>query len=84
MHTNASIIARFFIAVEDYIASQNMRGFKTFCDMYDLPRVSLIRLQTETHRQFHPEWLALMVTLGYSANWLLTGKGKMKSQSDNQ
>lgn len=76
------IIDRFFIAVRHHITTEKIRGFKTFCDMYSLPRVSLLRLEKEHHRQFHPEWLALLVEkCGYSAHWLLTGKGQMKAVS---
>ncbi|MGY5550822.1 hypothetical protein ACXA18_03235 [Riemerella anatipestifer] len=72
------IIRRFFVAVEHYILIEDLRGFSTFCKLYDLPRTNLLRLKKEPHRQFHPEWLTLLVKLGYSAHWLLTGEGEMK------
>lgn len=75
--TNAKIISRFFIVIEHYMQVNDIRFFSNFCKEYDLPRATLLRLQKEPHRQFHPEWLSLMVSLGYSAHWLLTGKGQM-------
>lgn len=74
---NTLIIGRFFAAIHHYMESNNIRFFSNFCEAYDMPRTSLLRLEKEPHRQFHPAWLAKMVSLGYSAHWLLTGKGDM-------
>ncbi|SHJ07189.1 hypothetical protein SAMN05443429_108125 [Cruoricaptor ignavus] len=68
---------RFFVAVWHYIANHNMRGFATFCRLYGLQQGNLYRLAQNPTRQFNPNLLTLMVKLGYSANWLLTGHGSM-------
>ncbi len=87
---NTTVVERWFIAVQHYIYEENLRGFKTFCEMYDLPRTTLARMEKEPHRHFHTEWLTLLVEkCGYSAHWLLTGKGPMiaeikeKAQKEN-
>lgn len=77
MQTDKHIIERFFKSINHYMVTNKVRFFSNFCDDHNLPRATLLRLEKEPHRQFHPEWLALMVNLGYSAHWLLTGKGKM-------
>lgn len=74
---NYPIVHRFFIAVGNYIESHNISGFQSFCNEYNLPRTRLLRLKRDPHRFLDPKWLALLVQLGYSAHWLLTGEGKM-------
>lgn len=71
------IISRFFTAVKHHINTTEIRFFSTFCQRYNMPRSTLLRMRKEPHRQFHPSWLSLMVSLGYSPRWLLTGKGEM-------
>lgn len=77
MGNNEQIVYRFFVAVNHYILMENLRGLQTFCNVYNLPRTRLLKLRREPHRQLEPEWLSLLVKLGYSAHWLLTGDGEM-------
>lgn len=74
------IVKRFFIALRHHMQVNNIRFFSQFCEEYNLPRTTLLRLEKEPHRQFHLEWLSLMVSLGYSAHWLLTGEGELKEE----
>ncbi|WP_018674881.1 hypothetical protein [Riemerella columbina] len=72
------IVRRFFVAIEHYLLTSEINEFKAFCLKYDLPRANILRIRKEPYRKFHPEWLAVMAKLGYSAHWLLTGEGEMK------
>lgn len=77
MQTNSDIIKRFFEAIRYYMKTQNIRFFSNFCRQFNLPRTTLVRLEKEPHRQFHLHWLCIIVELGFSAHWLLTGEGEM-------
>ena len=74
------IVKRYFIALRHHMQVNNIRFCSQFCEEHNLPRTTLLRLEKEPHRQFHLEWLSLMVSLGYSAHWLLTGEGELKEE----
>lgn len=74
------VVRRWFVAVYHHIALEGL-NFKSFCDLYGLPRTVLLRMEKEPHRHFRTEWLTFLVEkLGYSAEWLLTGNGPMKAK----
>ncbi|MFB9120944.1 hypothetical protein ACFFUE_07040 [Bergeyella porcorum] len=71
------VVRRWFLVVYLHIESENS-NFSKFCEDYNLPRTTLLRIEKENNRHFRLEWLTLAVEiLGCSADWLLTGKGPM-------
>ncbi|RKT01045.1 hypothetical protein BCF58_0256 [Chryseobacterium defluvii] len=74
------IVRRFFTAVYHVIATENLRGFHTFCVINNLNTSNMARLTKEPHRQFPLNLLTLMVEkYNFSAHWLVTGKGPLKN-----
>lgn len=73
------IVGRFFEALMWLKESKQIRGVKTFTDRYGIHRRSLQRLQkTPETNDFKAAWLTyLVVDYGISAQWLLTGEGRM-------
>lgn len=73
------IVGRFFEALAYLKASRQIRGVKTFTDRYGIHRRSLQRLQKDpSTNDFKAVWLTyLVVDFGVSAQWLLTGEGRM-------
>lgn len=73
------IVARFFEALAWLKESRQIRGVKTFTDRYGIHRRSLQRLQKNPGtNDFKAAWLTYLVTdFGISADWLLTGEGRM-------
>lgn len=81
MPNDYPIVKRFFMAVFHTIATENYRGFKTFCDVNNIDGSNLSRLIKNPSRQFNPHYLFIMVKkYGYSAHWLITGEGPMKAK----
>lgn len=74
-----AIVGRFFEALEALKDSRRIRGTKTFTDRYGIHRGSLLRLRKNPGtNDFKVAWLTyLVVDYGISAQWLLTGEGKM-------
>lgn len=71
------VVRRWFLAVYLHIELEKS-NFSRFCEEHNLPRTTLLRIEKENNRHFRLEWLTLAVEkLGYSAHWLLTGKGSM-------
>lgn len=69
------IVRRWFLIVYLHIELENS-NFSKFCEDYNLPRTTLLRIEKDNNRHFHLEWLTLAVEkLGCTADWLLTGKG---------
>lgn len=73
------IVERFFEALAWLKESRQIRGVKTFTDRYGIHRRSLQRLQKNPGtNDFKAAWLTYLVTdFGISADWLLTGEGRM-------
>ncbi|MFB5946076.1 hypothetical protein [Albibacterium profundi] len=73
------IVKRFFQALNELIALKRIRGVQTFTRQYGINRRNLSKLQKDHSRDiFQVEWLKHLVDdYGFSAKWLLTGKGKM-------
>ena len=74
-----AINARFFEALEALIQIKAVNSFHEFCTLYKVDRRNMERLQREPHREFPMFLLAtLVLDFGISANWILTGRGRMK------
>ena len=73
------IVGRFFEALAWLKESRQIRGVKTFTDRYGIHRRSLQRLQKDpSTNDFKAAWLTyLVIDFGISADWLLTGEGRM-------
>jgi hypothetical protein len=85
MNTPATkqIIERFYSALDAIIAKKDIRGVATYCRLYDIDRRNFIAQRKDLDRGwFQASWLQPMVKdYGVSAEWLLTGMGRMfKSQ----
>lgn len=69
---------RFFEALDALIAQKKLRGKKTFATLYEINWGTFYKLRKEPEREFQLSFLTILVTdFGVSADWLLTGKGKM-------
>lgn len=73
------IIKRFFEALYYLKAARVIRGKGTFTREHGIDRWNLYKLEKNPERDiFQPAWLAYLVNdYGISADWLLTGRGKM-------
>jgi len=77
------IIERFYSSLDAIIAKKDIRGVATYCRLYDIDRRNFINQRKDLDRGwFQVSWLQPMVKeYGVSAEWLLTGMGRMfKSQ----
>lgn len=77
--TGVEITERFFIALECLKQAKTIRGIKTFTDENDINRWNLYTVKDNPESSIlKPEWLSILVKdYGISAEWLLTGKGRM-------
>lgn len=74
------IVKRFFAAIFDVIANKVEPDFNNFCTSNNLSYRNVEKLITNPHFCMKSEWVAILVVkYGYSADWLLTGRGKMKN-----
>lgn len=72
-------VIRFFAAVFDLIAEEKVQDFYNFCKENSLNDANMKRIITNPNANVKVEHIAILVNkYGYSANWLITGKGKMK------
>lgn len=73
------IVERFFKVIEYLKASKEIRGLKTFCDLYDINRRNLMYCENNPESgMFKLTWLAILIKdYNVSAEWLMTGKGEM-------
>lgn len=76
------VVKRFFRALSVLINRKKLRGRKTFTDRYGINRRALYRLEKElSYGIFQVSWLTYLVEdYGVSAEFLLTGKGKILSE----
>ena len=82
--TSKSIIERFYVSLDAIIAKGDIRGVNTYCRLYEIDRRNFIAQRKDLERGwFQVSWLYPMVKVyGVSAEWLLTGSGRMfKSQN---
>jgi hypothetical protein len=75
------IVTRFFLAIDELVAMNRLRGIKTFTDMYDLDRRNFIRIRkNKNSKMFQLSWIVYIVRdFGVSMEWIMTGRGKMFS-----
>lgn len=79
-HTETLLVEeRFFAALEACIATGIVRSEAGFCAAHGLDRRSLWTQRHDHGRgYFQPSWLVwLVLDGGVSADWLLTGRGRM-------
>lgn len=82
-----AITKRFFLAVDVLIGQRQIRGMKTFTDLYGINYWNFSSLRKEpARRMLKPEWLTYLVSdFGVNADWLLTGVGSMfKTQDETE
>jgi hypothetical protein len=70
---------RFYSSLDAIIAMGTIRGVNTYCILYDIDRRNFLAQRKDMDRGwFQLSWLYPMVKeYGVSAEWLLTGMGKM-------
>lgn len=79
-YNNFPVVYRTFKAIYSIIVKEDMKGFKTFCEVNELSRDHLRRLEKEPRRLLPTNILTLLVKkYGISAHWLITGEGEMIS-----
>lgn len=81
IETHAEVVSRFFQAYQYLIDNKIVSTRVEFCQMLNIDRPNFMKQQKDHSRciiKLH--WLTFMVErFGISAEWLLTGKGKMKT-----
>lgn len=77
--TNAEIKDRFFEALKYLKEKKIIRGAATFCNKYGIDRRNIHRIKNNDNGTIKACWLTwLVLEYGVSANWLLTGRGKIR------
>lgn len=73
------IMERFYSALDAIIAMKKIRGVNTYCRLYEIDRRNLQANRKDLDRGwFQLSWLQPLVKeYGVSAEWLLTGSGRM-------
>ncbi|MDD4190392.1 MAG: hypothetical protein PHI28_03625 [Mangrovibacterium sp.] len=76
-----SVILRFYEAIDAIITRGDIRGIKTYCDLYNIDRRNFYaqKKNIDSKRlRFQISWMVPVVRdFKVNATWLLTGKGKM-------
>jgi hypothetical protein len=78
---NRQIIDRYFDALEMLIGAGKVESKSDFCARYDIDRANFLRNRRLPGSKF-PLFLLTVLVADYnvSANWLLTGRGKVFQQ----
>ncbi len=76
------ITNRFFEAVDSLVSEKKLRGVQTLAKQMGVGNATLrklkLRCKNNQKHSIKPEFMHFLVTeYGVSAEWLLTGKGKM-------
>lgn len=73
------ITKRFFEAIDFLKDTKEIRGLQTFTRRYDINKWNMLTLKKDPmNRILKPEYLSYLVRdYGISADWLLTGRGKI-------
>lgn len=75
---SVQVIDRFFFALDILKNRRVIRGKATFCRMAGANRRNFWLLEKDHSRDlFQTGWLTVLVRLGVSPLWLLTGTGKI-------
>lgn len=76
------VVERFFDAVESLIACGRMKNYQEFIDRYGIIKSKFYDARRNKERKLlQISWLAYLINdYGVSAEWLMTGKGKMFHQ----
>lgn len=76
------IIKRFFEALYYLKSEHEIRGKQTFTAKFGINRWNMNTLEKDMTRDiFQPAWLTYLVAeYGISPEWLLTGRGEIKSR----
>lgn len=77
------ITKRFFEAIDYLKKEKTIRGLKTFTKKHGINYWNLVTVRNHPDRSvLKPEILSwVVIDYGISAEWLLTGKGKISSQT---
>ncbi len=81
METNHSvhISKRFFKALAEIIAKKELRGIQTFTNLYGIDKRNLYKVKKDPeHFNLNYSWIYYLISdFNVSAEWLITGSGKM-------
>lgn len=82
----AAVTKRFFEAIDVLKQEKVIHGLKTFTDKYGLNYWNVTTIKNEPEKRFLKVdyMIYLCRDYGISADWLLLGKGEMKSKEKNQ
>lgn len=76
------IIKRFYEAIGVLVQTRQIRGKKTFTDLYDINRRNFLFVEKNpTSDMFQLSWINhLCRDFNVSADWIMTGRGEMFKQ----
>lgn len=82
----AAVTKRFFEAIDVLKEEKVIHGLKTFTDKYGLNYWNVTTIKNEPEKRFLKVdyMIYLCRDYGISTDWLLLGKGEMKSKEKNQ
>ena len=81
-----NVMERFYSALDAIIAKGDIKGVNKYCKLYEIDRRNFIAQRKDPERGwFQVSWLYPMVKeYGVSAEWLLTGVGRMFKQQSKE
>lgn len=76
---NIEISKRFFEAIDALVASNVIRGLKTFANEYNINRGSMNKTRNHPERySIQLSWISYLIKdFDISPQWMMTGSGKM-------